>query len=124
MRFYATDFNISLKATRDEPQKLFSILWVVECDWDGREVQYVLDDLSIKKLSVSPLLASLGDPTVGISNPASQIIINPIAPEAANVQIFSPPRDANLADPTDKAAHISLAIIRVEHDLWLHEMCL
>lgn len=51
MRFYTSGYNFELKDSRDEPNKLLSALQLAECDFDGVDVQYGLDDLPIEKVA-------------------------------------------------------------------------
>lgn len=49
MYFYVTGFNTRLKAGHDEPNKPLSALHVAECDLNGEDMQYGLDNLPIEK---------------------------------------------------------------------------
>lgn len=49
MHFYVSSYNLGLKAGRDELNKPLSSLRLAECDSDDEDVQYVPDNLLIKK---------------------------------------------------------------------------
>lgn len=125
MHFYASGYNLGVKAGRDELNKPLSSLWLAECDFDGEDIQYGPNDLPIKKLAkslVSKTLASKAPTTSSRSvsgkdsDPAGQMTINPLVPEAVDAQV-SLPREMISVKLTVEAAHTIPTLSEVERDL-------
>ncbi|XP_043816435.1 uncharacterized protein LOC122724710 [Manihot esculenta] len=125
MHFYASSYNLGLKADRDELNKPLSSLRLAECDSDGENMLYSPNDLPIKKPAKTPVSKTLASkaPTTSSqsisgkrSDPTGQMTINPLIPEAVDAQV-SPSRDVIFADPTVGTAHAIPAISGIEPDL-------